>query len=153
GGEAMVFPPLLQFPARSQHVQPRCAGRDSQDHGLLDSAWRVRLPHGCRSLRDRRQGSPLEQYDMLRGSANSCNGASAIRSFSPKRTFFRTDMEYFGDAGDRMHMMFNFQVNQNLFYALATADTRPLARAMQKTKKRPASGQWGVFLRNHDELD
>jgi hypothetical protein len=52
-----------------------------------------------------------------------------------------------------MHMMFNFQVNQNLFYALATADTRPLARAMLKTKKRPASGQWGVFLRNHDELD
>ena len=64
-----------------------------------------------------------------------------------------TDMQYFGDAGDRMHMMFNFQVNQNLFYALASADTRPLAKAMQKTEDRPASGQWGVFLRNHDELD
>ena len=34
-------------------------------------------------------------------------------------------MEYFGDDGDRMHMMFNFQVNQHLFYALAAADTRP----------------------------
>ena len=65
----------------------------------------------------------------------------------------QTDMQYFGNAGDRMHMMFNFQVNQNLFYALATADTRPLAKAMQKTEKRPASGQWGIFLRNHDELD
>ena len=31
-----------------------------------------------------------------------------------------TDMEYFGDDGDRMQMMFNFQVNQNLFYALAS---------------------------------
>ena len=50
-------------------------------------------------------------------------------------------------------MMFNFQVNQNLFYALASSDTRPLARAMQKTEARPASGQWGIFLRNHDELD
>jgi maltose alpha-D-glucosyltransferase/alpha-amylase len=50
-------------------------------------------------------------------------------------------------------MMFNFQVNQNLFYALASSDTRPLAKAMQKTEKRPASGQWGIFLRNHDELD
>ena len=39
-----------------------------------------------------------------------------------------TDMDYFGDDGERMHMMFNFQVNQNLFYALATADTRPLVR-------------------------
>src|ERR687884_410067 len=65
----------------------------------------------------------------------------------------KTDMEYFGDDGDRLHMMFNFQVNQHLFYALATGDTRPLARALEATRERPASAQWGVFLRNHDELD
>ena len=63
------------------------------------------------------------------------------------------DLEYFGDDGDRMHMMFNFQVNQTLFYALAAADTRPLARALEATKPRPATAQWGSFLRNHDELD
>src|ERR687889_2163836 len=65
----------------------------------------------------------------------------------------RTDMEYFGEAGERMQMMFNFQVNQNLFYALASADSKPLARALAKTKPRPATAQWGLFLRNHDELD
>ena len=64
-----------------------------------------------------------------------------------------TDMEYFGDDGDRMHMMFNFQVNQNLFYALAAADSRPLQKALAGTRKRPATAQWGQFLRNHDELD
>src|SRR3569833_2096055 len=64
-----------------------------------------------------------------------------------------TDMEYFGDDGDRMHMMFNFQVNQNLFYALAAADSRPLQAALKRTRKRPATAQWGQFLRNHDELD
>jgi maltose alpha-D-glucosyltransferase/alpha-amylase len=63
------------------------------------------------------------------------------------------DMEYFGDDGDRMHMMFNFQVNQHLFYALASGDTKPLIDAMKITKPRPATAQWGVFLRNHDELD
>src|SRR5512133_578005 len=52
-----------------------------------------------------------------------------------------------------MHMMFNFQVNQHLFYALAASDTRPLAKALEATRARPASAQWGVFLRNHDELD
>jgi maltose alpha-D-glucosyltransferase/alpha-amylase len=62
-------------------------------------------------------------------------------------------MEYFGADGDRMHMMFNFQVNQNLFYALASADARPLIKAMKATKSRPATAQWGLFLRNHDELD
>ena len=64
-----------------------------------------------------------------------------------------TDMEYFGDDGDRMHMMFNFQVNQHLFYALAASDSRPLINAMKATKPRPATAQWGLFLRNHDELD
>ena len=55
----------------------------------------------------------------------------------------RTDMQYFGNDGDRMHMMFNFQVNQNLFYALASADTRPLAKAVQRqrTGRRAVSGE------------
>src|SRR5437660_10000547 len=62
-------------------------------------------------------------------------------------------MDYFGEDGGRMHMMFNFQVNQNLFYALAAADTGPLIKALKATKPRPATAQWGIFLRNHDELD
>ena len=64
-----------------------------------------------------------------------------------------TDFEYFGADGDRMHMIFNFQVNQHLFYALASADIGPLVAALKRTKKRPATAQWGTFLRNHDELD
>ncbi len=64
-----------------------------------------------------------------------------------------TDLDYFGDDGDRMQMMFNFQVNQHLFYALAAADSAPLAQALLDTKPRPATAQWGLFLRNHDELD
>ncbi len=64
-----------------------------------------------------------------------------------------TDLRYFGRDGDRMHMMFNFQVNQNLFYALAAYDVRPLQKALKSTRPRPATAQWGLFLRNHDELD
>ena len=52
-----------------------------------------------------------------------------------------------------MHMMFNFQVNQNMFYALAASDKRPLVKALHATRPRPATAQWGNFLRNHDELD
>jgi len=36
---------------------------------------------------------------------------------------------------------------------MASADSRPLAKALKATKPRPASAQWGLFLRNHDELD
>jgi maltose alpha-D-glucosyltransferase / alpha-amylase len=65
----------------------------------------------------------------------------------------REDLEYFGDRDDRMHMMFNFYVNQNVFYALASGDTRPLVRALERTRQRPMTAQWGHFLRNNDELD
>jgi maltose alpha-D-glucosyltransferase / alpha-amylase len=97
---------------------------------------------------------PREQYNMLRSLREFLQwrvGDSII--LAEANVLPHTDMEYFGDDGDRMHMMFNFQVNQNLFYAIATSDTRPLARALDRTRERPASAQWGIFLRNHDELD
>ena len=62
-------------------------------------------------------------------------------------------MEYFGKRGDRLQMMLNFPVNQRLFYALATGDVRPLARALDATYARPPAAQWVNFLRSHDELD
>src|SRR4051794_10932687 len=63
------------------------------------------------------------------------------------------DLNYFGDSDDRMPMMFNFLVNQNVFYALASGDVRPLTVALKKTKQRPVTAQWAHFLRNNDELD
>jgi maltose alpha-D-glucosyltransferase / alpha-amylase len=59
---------------------------------------------------------------------------------------------YLGDRGG-LHLMFNFWVNQHLFYALAAGDVRPLAAALRATRKLPATAQWAIFLRNHDELD
>jgi maltose alpha-D-glucosyltransferase / alpha-amylase len=97
---------------------------------------------------------PVEQYDMLRAFREFLQwrqGDAII--LAEANVLPETDMEYFGRDGDRMHMMFNFQVNQHLFYALASADTRPLAEALAATKPRPATAQWGLFLRNHDELD
>jgi maltose alpha-D-glucosyltransferase/alpha-amylase len=63
------------------------------------------------------------------------------------------DVHYFGEDGDRLQMMFNFWVNQRLFYALAGNDVRPLKKALEQTAKRPDPAQWAMFLRNHDELD
>ena len=98
--------------------------------------------------------APKEQYDMLRTFREflSWRQGDAIilaeANVQPK-----TDLEYFGTAGERMQMMFNFAVNQRLFYALATGDSRPLTKALKATKISEATAQWGQFLRNHDELD
>ena len=53
---------------------------------------------------------------------------------------------FFGEEGDRIHMMFNFFVNQHLFYALATHDIGPLIEALQATLDIPPTAQWAHFL-------
>jgi maltose alpha-D-glucosyltransferase/alpha-amylase len=65
----------------------------------------------------------------------------------------KLNISYFGEDGDRLEMMFNFWVNQRMFYALATGDNRPLVKALEQTRDRPDTAQWANFLRNHDELD
>ena len=97
---------------------------------------------------------PKEQFDMLRFFREFLQWRQGdCIVLAEANVLPETDMDYFGEDGERMHMMFNFQVNQNLFYALAAADTRPLVKALKATKPRPATAQWGIFLRNHDELD
>ncbi|MBV8572589.1 MAG: alpha-amylase family protein [Acidobacteriaceae bacterium] len=96
----------------------------------------------------------VEDYEMLRTFREFLNwrkGDSII--LAEANVLPQTDMEYFGKTGERLPMMFNFEVNQHLFYALATCDTRPLIEALKVTRPRPATAQWAQFLRNHDELD
>jgi maltose alpha-D-glucosyltransferase/alpha-amylase len=62
-------------------------------------------------------------------------------------------LKYFGEEGDHLQMMLNFPANQRLFYALATADLKPLIKALEDTYERPQAAQWVNFLRSHDELD
>ena len=97
---------------------------------------------------------PVEQYNMLRTFREFLQwrkGDAII--LAEANVLPNTDMQYFGDEGERLQMMFNFQVNQAAFYTMASADTAPLKKALLVTKQRPATAQWGVFLRNHDELD
>src|SRR5690606_31878354 len=65
----------------------------------------------------------------------------------------KENIKYFGTSENGVHMMFNFFVNQHLFYALATADLRSLSEALEATRLPSPTMQWANFLRNHDELD
>src|ERR1700733_5198232 len=97
---------------------------------------------------------PAEQYDMLRTFREflSWRQGDAI-VLAEANVVPKTDMQYFGEAGERLQMMFNFAVNQHMFYALASGDSRPLAKALNDTRVNESTAQWGQFLRNHDELD
>jgi maltose alpha-D-glucosyltransferase/alpha-amylase len=63
-------------------------------------------------------------------------------------------VEYFGDpeVGDECHMAFHFPVMPRLFMAARRESRYPISEIMAQTPAIPANCQWGVFLRNHDEL-
>jgi maltose alpha-D-glucosyltransferase / alpha-amylase len=60
-------------------------------------------------------------------------------------------VEYLGD-GDECHMAFHFPVMPRLFMAVRRETRYPISEIMAQTPKIPDNCQWGIFLRNHDEL-
>jgi maltose alpha-D-glucosyltransferase/alpha-amylase len=58
---------------------------------------------------------------------------------------------YFGD-GDECHMTFHFPLMPRIYMALRQEDRLPITDIMAQTPDIPETCQWGLFLRNHDEL-
>jgi maltose alpha-D-glucosyltransferase/alpha-amylase len=59
---------------------------------------------------------------------------------------------YFGDGTDEFHMAFHFPIMPRMFMAMALEDRKPLVDIIEQTPPIPEACQWGMFLRNHDEL-
>ena len=60
-------------------------------------------------------------------------------------------LPYFGQ-GDEFHMAFNFPLMPRLFMAIRREDQRPIIDIINQMPEIPATCQWALFLRNHDEL-
>jgi maltose alpha-D-glucosyltransferase / alpha-amylase len=60
-------------------------------------------------------------------------------------------LPYFGQ-GDEFHMAFNFPLMPRLFMAIRREDQRPIIDIVNQMPEIPATCQWALFLRNHDEL-
>lgn len=60
--------------------------------------------------------------------------------------------DYFGE-GRKLHMLFNFLLNQHLFLALARQEAAHLVHGFHRPPRASGEDQWVHFLRNHDELD
>ncbi|ATE56982.1 maltose alpha-D-glucosyltransferase [Actinosynnema pretiosum] len=64
-------------------------------------------------------------------------------------------VEYFGDAevgGDECHMAFHFPLMPRIFMAVRRESRFPISEILAQTPSIPDGAQWGIFLRNHDEL-
>lgn len=58
---------------------------------------------------------------------------------------------YFGNE-DEFHMCFNFPLMPRIFISLARQSGNPIIDIIKQTLPIPATCDWGIFLRNHDEL-
>ncbi len=58
---------------------------------------------------------------------------------------------YFGE-GDECHMAFHFPLMPRIYMALRQEDRLAITDIMAQTPALPDACQWGLFLRNHDEL-
>ncbi|MBB5954361.1 maltose alpha-D-glucosyltransferase/alpha-amylase [Saccharothrix tamanrassetensis] len=64
-------------------------------------------------------------------------------------------IDYFGDAtvgGDECHMAFHFPLMPRIFMAVRRESRFPISEILAQTPEIPSGTQWGIFLRNHDEL-
>jgi maltose alpha-D-glucosyltransferase/alpha-amylase len=64
-------------------------------------------------------------------------------------------VDYFGDfevGGDECHMCFHFPVMPRIFMAVRRESRYPISEILAQTPAIPEHAQWGIFLRNHDEL-
>ncbi len=64
-------------------------------------------------------------------------------------------VEYFGDpavGGDECHMAFHFPLMPRIFMAVRRESRFPISEILTQTPEIPSGTQWGIFLRNHDEL-
>ena len=60
-------------------------------------------------------------------------------------------VDYFGN-GEECHMCFHFPLMPRMFMAVRREQRHPVTEILAQTPPIPDGCQWGIFLRNHDEL-
>jgi maltose alpha-D-glucosyltransferase/alpha-amylase len=60
-------------------------------------------------------------------------------------------VDYFGND-DECHMCFHFPLMPRMFMAVRKEQRHPITEILAQTPEIPDGCQWGIFLRNHDEL-
>jgi maltose alpha-D-glucosyltransferase / alpha-amylase len=97
-----------------------------------------------------------ETHDFLRKVRKTVDDEYPNRVLLAEANQWPADVvDYFGDfdaGGDECHMCFHFPVMPRLFMAVRRESRYPLSEILEQTPPIPDQCQWGIFLRNHDEL-
>ena len=103
--------------------------------------------------RDGTNGENLpETHDYLRSLRKTVDAEFPGRVLLAEANQWPADVvDYFGN-GDECHMCFHFPLMPRMFMAVRKEQRHPITEILAQTPTLPPGCQWGIFLRNHDEL-
>jgi maltose alpha-D-glucosyltransferase/alpha-amylase len=93
-----------------------------------------------------------ETHDVIRFLRRRLNENFPGRMLLAEANQWPEDVRHYFGQGDEFHMAFHFPLMPRMFMALRLEDRKPLVDIVERTPEIPDTCQWGVFLRNHDEL-
>ncbi len=97
-----------------------------------------------------------ETHDFLKRLRKEVDSKYADKVLLAEANQWPSDVvEYFGDyesGGDECHMAFHFPLMPRIFMAVRRESRYPISEILAQTPDIPSNCQWGIFLRNHDEL-
>jgi maltose alpha-D-glucosyltransferase / alpha-amylase len=93
-----------------------------------------------------------ETHEVIKTLRREIDADYSSRVLLAEANQWPTDVRpYFGN-GDECHMAFHFPLMPRIYMALRQEDRLPITDIIQQTPDIPDTCQWGLFLRNHDEL-
>ncbi|MCK9902939.1 trehalose synthase [Parafrankia colletiae] len=93
-----------------------------------------------------------ETHEYLRRVRKEIDAKYADRVMLAEANQWPSDVvQYFGND-DECHMAFHFPLMPRIFMAVRRESRYPISEILAQTPEIPPNCQWGIFLRNHDEL-
>ena len=103
-----------------------------------------------------RNGTPCENlpetHAIVREFRRRLDQAYPNKMLLAEANLWPADVSSYFGAGDEFHMAFHFPLMPRMFMAVQLEDRKPIIEIMEQTPPIPATCQWCIFLRNHDEL-
>jgi maltose alpha-D-glucosyltransferase/alpha-amylase len=93
-----------------------------------------------------------ETHEVLRWLRARLEASFSGRVLLAEANMWPEDVRQYFGGGDEFHMAFHFPVMPRMFMSVRLEDRKPIVDIVERTPPIPDSCQWGIFLRNHDEL-
>jgi maltose alpha-D-glucosyltransferase / alpha-amylase len=94
----------------------------------------------------------LETHAVIRKLREALDERHKSRMFIAEANQWPEDVQQYFGSGDECHMAYHFPLMPRMYMAIAQEDRHAITDILRQTPEIPDTCQWGIFLRNHDEL-